>query len=66
MKNYSQKRFKQIEKLIKKLRFFQFDGIREDDYHNLLLKVRRFKKYLNTLESDCFNRNVDKTINYMM
>ena len=63
---YSPKRFKQIEKLIKKLRFLQFEGKKEDEYHNLLLKVRRFKKYLNTLESDCFNRNVDKTINYMM
>ena len=66
MKNYSPKRFKQIEKLIKKLRFLQFEGKKEDDYHNLLVKVRRFKKYILTIESDSFNRNIDKTLNYMM
>ena len=66
MKTYSAGRFKQIEKLIRKLRRIQFEGYKEDDYHNLLVKVRRFKKYILTIESDSFNRNIDKTLNYMM
>ena len=66
MEKYSFKRFKQIEKLIKKLRMLQFEGYREEDYHNLLLKVRRVKKYVITVESEAFNRNVNKTLNYMM
>ncbi len=66
MRNYSPKRFKQVKKLIKKLRFLQFEGKKEDDYHNLLIKVRRFKKYILTIEADSFNRNIDKTLNYMM
>ena len=66
MKTYSTGRFKQIEKLICKLRKLQFEGHKEDDYHNLLIKVRRFKKYIFTIESDSFNRNIDKTLNYMM
>ena len=39
MEKYSLKRFKQIEKLIKKLRMLQFEGYKEEDYHNLLIKV---------------------------
>ena len=66
MKKYSLKRFKQIEKLIKKLRFLQFEGYKEEDYHNLLIKIRRLKKYILTVESDAFNRNINKTLNYMM
>ena len=66
MEKYSLKRFKQIEKLIKKLRMLQFEGYKEEDYHNLLIKVRRTKKYILTIESDEFNRNVNKTLNYMM
>ena len=66
MRAYTEKRFKQIEKLIKKLRRIQFEGYKEDDYHNLLVKVRRFKKYILTIESDAFNRNINKTLNYMM
>ena len=66
MKTYSAGRFKQIEKLIRKLRRIQFEGYKEDDYHKLLVKVRRFKKYILTIESDSFNRNVNKTLNYMM
>ena len=66
MKKYSIKRFKQIEKLIKNLRRLQFEGYREDEYHNLLIKVRRTKKYILTIESDSFKRNVNKTLNYMM
>ena len=66
MQKYSIKRFKQIEKLIKNLRRLQFEGYREDEYHNLLIKVRRTKKYILTIESDAFNRNVNKTLNYMM
>ena len=66
MKKYSLNRFKQIEKLIKKLRMLQFEGYKEEDYHNLLIKVRRTKKYILTMESDSFNRNVNKTLNYMM
>ena len=66
MKKYSFKRFKQIEKLIKKLRMLQFEGYKEEEYHNLLIKVRRTKKYILTIESDSFNRNVNKTLNYMM
>ena len=66
MKKYSIKRFKQIEKLIKNLRRLQFEGYREEEYHNLLIKVRRTKKYILTIESDSFNRNVNKTLNYMM
>ena len=66
MRAYTEKRFKQIEKLIKKLRMLQFEGYKEEDYHNLLIKVRRTKKYILTVESDDFNRNVNKTLNYMM
>ena len=66
MKKYSLKRFKQIEKLIKKLRYLQFEGYKEEEYHNLLIKIRRLKKYVITVESDSFNRNVNKTLNYMM
>lgn len=66
MKVYSKHRLKQIDKLIKKLRSLQFEGHKEDDYHNLLIKVRRFKKYILTIEVNSFNRNVNKTINYMM
>ena len=66
MEKYSLNRFKQIEKLIKKLRMLQFEGYKEEDYHNLLIKVRRTKKYILTIESDAFNRNVNKTLNYMM
>ena len=66
MEKYSLKRFKQIEKLIKKLRMLQFEGYKEDEYHNLLVKVRRAKKYAITVESEAFNRNVNKTLNYMM
>ena len=66
MEKYSLKRFKQIEKLIKKLRFLQFEGYKEEDYHNLLIKIRRVKKYTLTIESDAFNRNINKTLNYMM
>ena len=66
MKTYTLKRFKQIEKLIKKLRMLQFEGYKEEDYHNLLIKIRRLKKYVITVESDSFNRNVNKTLNYMM
>ena len=66
MKLYTVKRFKQIEKLIKKLRFLQFEGYKEEDYHNLLIKIRRVKKYTLTIESDAFNRNINKTLNYMM
>ena len=66
MEKYSLKRFKQIEKLIKNLRMLQFEGYKEEDYHNLLIKVRRTKKYILTIESDAFNRNVNKTLNYMM
>ena len=66
MKTYTLKRFKQIEKLIKKLRMLQFEGYKEEEYHNLLIKIRRLKKYAITVESDAFNRNVNKTLNYMM
>ena len=66
MKTYSKERFKQIEKLIGKLRKLQFKGYKEDEYHNLLIKVRRFKKYILTLETDSSNRNINKTLNYMM
>ena len=66
MKAYTVKRFKQIEKLIKNLRRLQFEGYKEDEYHNLLIKVRRTKKYILTIESDSFNRNINKTLNYMM
>ena len=66
MKAYSLKRFKQIEKLIKKLRMLQFEGYKEEDYHHLLIKIRRLKKYILTIESDAFNRNVNNTLNYMM
>ena len=66
MKKYSLNRFKQIEKLIKNLRRLQFEGYKEEEYHNLLIKVRRTKKYILTVESDSFNRNVNKTLNYMM
>ena len=66
MKKYSLKRFKQIEKLIKNLRRLQFEGYKEEEYHNLLIKIRRVKKYILTIESDSFNRNVNKTQNYMM
>ena len=66
MKKYSLKRFKQIEKLIKNLRRLQFEGYKEDSYHNLLIKIRRVKKYILTIESDPFNRNINKTLNYMM
>ena len=66
MEKYSLKRFKQIEKLIKKLRMLQFEGYKEEAYHNLLIKVRRVKKYAITVESEAFNRNVNKTLNYMM
>ena len=66
MKSYSTKRFKQIEKLIWKLRKLQFEGYKEENYHNLLIKVRRFKKYILTIEIDSYNRNMNKTLNYMM
>ena len=66
MKTYSIKRLKQIEKLIKKLRQLQFEGYKEEAYHNLLIKIRRVKKYSLTVESDSFNRNINKTLNYMM
>ena len=66
MKVYTVKRFKQIEKLIKKLRQLQFEGYKEEAYHNLLIKIRRLKKYVITIESDAFNRNVNNTLNYMM
>ena len=66
MKVYTENRFKQIEKLIKKIRSLQFEGFKEDSYHSLLIKVRRFKKYALTLESIAFNRNVNKTLTYMM
>ena len=66
MKTYSAGRFKQIEKLIWKLRKLQFEGYKEEDYHNLLIKIRRLKKYILTIESDSFNRNVNKTLNYML
>ena len=66
MKLYTENRFKQIEKLIKKLRLLQFEGYKEDNYHNLLIKVRRLKKYTLTIESIAFNRNVNKTLAYMM
>ena len=66
MKSYSTNRLKQIEKLIWKLRKLQFEGYKEDDYHNLLIKVRRFKKYILTIENNSYNRNIDKTLNYMM
>ena len=66
MKTYTTGRFKQIEKLISKLRKLQFEGYKEEDYHNLLVKVRRFKKYILTIENDSYNRNVNKTLNYMM
>ena len=66
MEKYSFKRFKQIEKLIKNLRRLQFEGYKEDSYHNLLIKIRRVKKYILTIESDPFNRNINKTLNYMM
>ena len=66
METYTAVRFKQIEKLIKKLRMLQFEGYKEEDYHNLLIKIRRLKKYVITVESDSFNRNVNKTLNYMM
>ena len=66
MKTYTTGRLKQIEKLISKLRKLQFEGYKEEDYHNLLIKVRRFKKYILTLEIDSYNRNMNKTLNYMM
>ena len=66
MKTYSAGRYKQIEKLIRKLRRIQFEGYKEDDYHNLLVKVRRTKKYILNIEACSFNRNMDKTLNYMM
>ena len=66
MKLYTVKRFKQIEKLIKKLRMLQFEGYKEEDYHNLLIKVRRTKKYILTMEMDAINRNMNNTLNYMM
>ena len=66
MKTYTSGRFKQIEKLISKLRRLQFEGHKEEDYHNLLIKVRRFKKYILTIESNSFNRNVNKTLDHLM
>ena len=66
MEKYSLNRFKQIEKLIKKLRMLQFEGYKEEDYHNLLIKVRRTKKYILTVESDASNRSMINTMNYMM
>ena len=66
MKTYTEKRFKQIEKLIKKLRMLQFEGYKEEDYHNLLIKVRRTKKYTLTIEMGASNRSLINTMNYMM
>ena len=66
MKTYTEKRFKQLEKLIKKLRRLQFEGYKEEDYHNLLIKVRRTKKYAITMEMDATNRHMKNDFNYMM
>lgn len=64
MTYYSDERFKQVQKTIRRLRNKQFenDEVDFDKFHETLLKVRGNKKYQNTL----YVNRTDNSLNYMM